>query len=77
MTLPTSNALDLDATVKSVISSVGDMKGDNVKIKVVVVSGNSNTVGYVIVRTKIIARGTSGDDFIHLKTSYIKSKVIL
>jgi hypothetical protein len=33
--------------------------------------------GFVIVRTKIIARGTSGDDFIHLKTSYIKSKVIL
>jgi hypothetical protein len=33
--------------------------------------------GYVIVRIKIIARGTSGDDFIHLKTSYIKSKVIL
>jgi hypothetical protein len=33
--------------------------------------------GNVIVRTKIIARGTSGDDIIHLKTSYIKFKVIL
>ncbi len=41
--LPTSNALDVDATVKAVISSVGDMKGANVNIKVVVVSGNSNT----------------------------------
>ncbi len=29
--------------VKAVISSVGDMKGANVNIKVVVVSGNSNT----------------------------------
>ncbi len=43
VTLPTSNALDLDATVKSVISSVGEMKGANVNIKVIVVSGNSNT----------------------------------
>ncbi len=33
--------------------------------------------GYVIACTKIIARGTSGDDFIHLKTSNIKFKVIL
>jgi hypothetical protein len=41
--LPTSNALDLDATVKAVMSSVGEMKGANVNIKVVVVSGNSNT----------------------------------
>jgi len=39
----TSNALDVDATVKAVISSVADMKGANVNIKVVVVSGNSNT----------------------------------
>ena len=41
--VPTSNALDVDATVKAVISSVADMKGANVNIKVVVVSGNSNT----------------------------------
>jgi integrase len=41
--LPTSNALDVDATVKAVISSVGEMTGANVNIKVVVVSGNSNT----------------------------------
>jgi hypothetical protein len=41
--LPTSKALDLDATVKAVMSSVGEMKGANVNIKVVVVSGNSNT----------------------------------
>jgi hypothetical protein len=41
--LPTSNALDVDVTVKAVISSVGDMKGANVNIKVIVVSGNSNT----------------------------------
>jgi hypothetical protein len=41
--LPTSKALDLDATVKAVMSSVGEMKGGNVNIKVVVVSGNSNT----------------------------------
>jgi shikimate kinase len=43
VTLPTSSALGLDATVKSVISSLGEMKGANVNIKVVVVSGNSNT----------------------------------
>ncbi len=43
VTLPTSNALDLDATVKSVMSSVGEMKGENVNIKVFVVCGNSNT----------------------------------
>ncbi len=41
--LPTSNALDVDATVKAVMSSVGEMNGANVNIKVVVVSGNSNT----------------------------------
>ncbi len=41
--LPTSKALDLDATVKAVMSSVSEMKGGNVNIKVVVVSGNSNT----------------------------------
>jgi hypothetical protein len=41
--LPTSNALDLDATVKAVMSSVGEMNGANVNIKVDVVSGNSNT----------------------------------
>jgi hypothetical protein len=41
--LPTSKALDLDATVKAVMSSVGEMKGAKVNIKVVVVSGNSNT----------------------------------
>ena len=39
----TSNTCDVDATVKAVISSVADMKGANVNIKVVVVSGNSNT----------------------------------
>jgi hypothetical protein len=33
--------------------------------------------GYVIVHTKIIGRGTSGDDFIHLKTSYTISTVKL
>jgi hypothetical protein len=27
--------------------------------------------------TKIMARGTSGDDFMHLKTSHIKSRVKL
>jgi hypothetical protein len=41
--LPTSKAMDLDATVKAMRSSVGEMKGGNVNIKVVVVSGNSNT----------------------------------
>jgi hypothetical protein len=41
--LPTSKAMDLDATVKALMSSVGEMKGGNVNIKVVVVSGNSNT----------------------------------
>ncbi len=34
--LPTSNPIDLEATVKHVVSSVPDMKGANVKIKVVV-----------------------------------------
>jgi hypothetical protein len=42
--LPTTKAMDLDATVKAVMSSVGEMMGGNVNIKVVVVSGNSNTV---------------------------------
>ncbi len=40
---PHVKALDLDATVKAVMRPVGEMKGGNVNIKVVVVSGNSNT----------------------------------
>jgi hypothetical protein len=37
-----------------------------------------NTVGAEIMAcTKIMARSTSGDDFMHLKTSHIKSRVIL
>ncbi len=36
------------------------------------------TVGSsIFARTKIMACNTSGDDFIHLKTSHIKSRVIL
>jgi hypothetical protein len=41
--LATSKAMDLDASVKAVMGSIDEMKGGNVKIKVVVVSGNSNT----------------------------------
>ncbi len=41
--LPTSKPLDLDATVKAVMRSVGEIKGRNVNIKVVVFSDNSNT----------------------------------
>ncbi len=37
-----------------------------------------STVGAsIMAHTKIMARGTSGDDFMHLKTSNIQSRVIL
>jgi hypothetical protein len=39
--VPTSKPVDLDVTVQRVMSSVGDMKGANVNIKVVLVSGNT------------------------------------
>ena len=41
--VPTYNPNDIDATVQRVISSVANMTGKNVNIKVVVVSGNTNT----------------------------------
>jgi hypothetical protein len=37
-----------------------------------------NTVGAkIMTHTRIMACGTSGDDLMHLKTSHIKSRVIL
>ncbi len=39
--MPTSNYIDLEATVEHVMSSVPDMKGANVNIKVAAVTGNN------------------------------------
>jgi hypothetical protein len=77
-------SLDKTATLAintdpNLLREITEMTGIKVvtEMKSLRIELHSTVGGNVIVRTKIIARGTSGDDIIHLKTSYIKFKVIL